>query len=200
MAAPTLSRLCPRCGFWLPGDSFRSRDISREHWSEPCIPCEQEQRDARKLANRWVEKARVTRRGHAKRLGIPVATLEHHYGWELPRMARDLEHAYAGDCPGCGTPFASMPNGMQDLTVDVIDRGGAPVWGVNTRPLCQTDNRRKGITSTAKRAAIELAYRIRRGNPDAPRLFDIEPIAPVERPGRTPLPPVRVDQLSLNDE
>jgi hypothetical protein len=112
-------------------------------------------------------------------------------------MASELEHAYAGNCPGCGQAFAAMPNGIQDLTVDVIDRAAAPVWGVNTRPLCQTDNRRKGVTTTATRAAIELAYCIRRGEPAAARLFDVEPATPAVRVEPGPRPSVPSAQLPL---
>jgi hypothetical protein len=195
MAAPKLSCLCPSCGYWLPADAFTPRRYISG--AEPCIPCQQETRDARKLANRWVVKARTTRRSHARRLGISVPTLEHDYGWELVRIAGELEHAYAGNCPGCGQAFAEMPNGIQDLTVDVIDRDAAPVWGVNTRPLCQTDNRRKGITTTAKRAAIELAYRVRRGQPAAARLFEMDRVIPRVRPEPTPRPMPQTDQLPL---
>jgi len=199
MAAPELSRLCPGCGFWLPTLAFSGADISARTGGNDrlCYPCRQERRDAIKFANRWVEKARATRRAHAKKLDISVPVLEHDYGWELARMACELEHAYGGNCPECGQAFVEMPNGIQDLTVDVIDRDAAPVWGVNTRPLCQTDNRRKGIATPAKRAAIALAYRIRRGQPAAARLFDMEPITPVVEPGRTPRPLLAVEQLPL---
>jgi hypothetical protein len=192
------SRLCPSCGFWLPVGAFVATDISVAR-TPLCIPCRQERRDAYKLANRWVVKARTTRRDHGKKLGIPVPILEHHYGWVLDRMARDLEHAYGGDCPGCGQPFAQMPNGLQDLTVDVMNRNGAPVWGVNTRALCQTDNRRKGTASIEKQALIELAYRIRRGDPAVARLFTLDPLPPAQRrPTGTRLPDPPIDQLWLD--
>jgi len=201
MVAPApiqLNHLCPGCGYWLPADAFPPGDISLG-WNPVCYPCAQERRDARKLANRWIVKARTTRRSHARRLGIAVAELEHHYGWDLERMAAELEHAYGGNCPDCGQPFAGMPNGIQDMTVDVIDRSAPPVWGVNTRPLCQTDNRRKGIATTAKLAAIRLAYRIRRGEPAAMRLFDLPPVPVPARvePGPRPVAPTNGAQTRL---
>jgi len=175
MSTPTEWRLCPRCGHYLPADAFResARDISRASAGVAvCIPCEQDIRDLRKAADRWRVKAKTTRRSHAKRLRITGDVLRDSYGWDLEPMARDMEHAYEGMCPGCHQSFKVMPNGIQDLTLDIIDRSAPPIYGSNTRFLCQTCNRSKGAATMRKHNAIQLAYAIRRGEPMVPRLFD----------------------------
>jgi hypothetical protein len=171
MSAPDSWQLCPKCGHWLPGDAFTTRGCDASRPRLVCIPCIDDQNDARKRADRWRIKARSTRRSHAKKIGLPTEILERDYGWVLDVMARDMEHAWQGHC-ACGFEYMRSTSGYGEMSVDIIDRDAPPVWGHNTRLICQTCNRRKGIASVAKRSAIELAYRIRlHGEPAAPPLF-----------------------------
>lgn len=101
-------------------------------------------------------------------------------------MGRDMEHAYAGRCCDCDNAFATMPNGIADLTLDIADRRVVPIYGTNTRFVCMTCNRRKSIIGPEKWGAIMLAYRIRTGDPAAARLF--VPPDPLPSPPRPPTP------------
>jgi hypothetical protein len=80
--------------------------------------------------------------------------MEHHYGWELDRIEADILALLEGDCPGCHEPVQGLP----DIHIDIRDPDEQPFYGVNTRALCATCNRRKGPKSEM-RHAIEEAER-----------------------------------------
>jgi hypothetical protein len=84
-----------------------------------------------------------------------------------------MEHAYASVCCYCEKPFAEMPNGIQDITLDIHDRNALPEYKTNTRIICPSCNRLKGTLDPDEWAAVQLAYRIRAGA--ATGLVDILP-------------------------
>jgi hypothetical protein len=66
-----------------------------------------------------------------------------------------------------------MPNGIQDITLDIHDRDALPEYKTNTRIICQTCNRLKGMLNPPEWSAVQLAYRIRAGA--AIGLIDLPP-------------------------
>lgn len=138
---------CPKCGGEYPQGSFGRNVVRCITQRRPtCKLCEQTAGDAIKAARRWTIKVSETRRRHARRLNLPVITLERQYGWDLPRMARDAEHAYNDRCPGCTTPFKDMVHGLGDITLDIRDPEREPFLLTNTEWICVTCNRQKQRT------------------------------------------------------
>lgn len=82
------------------------------------------------------------------------------FGWELGRMAEDAKHAYDGRCSDCGCTFASMVNGLFDLTLDVRQPTDPPYYGTNTAWICQTCNRAKGRTPLHLWGAKRQGWRV----------------------------------------
>jgi hypothetical protein len=70
------------------------------------------------------------------------------YGWNVAEMAHDIEHAFKNGCPECRELFGTMPNGLADVTLDIVDPKQPPYYGVNTRWFCMTCNRIKGQMSS----------------------------------------------------
>jgi 5-methylcytosine-specific restriction endonuclease McrA len=150
-------RRCNRCGTTYPPHlvegafRFRGLDASRPRSTgrgrSVCRPCEQTQRDQRKISNRWAVKARDVIRRHAVRFGIDKNDLVTRYGWEPERLAHDAEFQYGNGCTYCGEKYAEMGHGMGDITLDVLRRDEAPYYRTNTNWCCQTCNRKKGTTT-----------------------------------------------------
>lgn len=117
-----------------------------------CKGCRQDERDARKRRNRARVKARDVRRREAdKFIKMGKATSREdfwrRYGWpDVPQVMHDIEHAFANSCPDCRRPFAEMPHGLRDCTLDVIDPEAEPHYGINTRWICLTCNQHKTNT------------------------------------------------------
>lgn len=147
-----LRRRCRSCRFEYAGaDEIAAGFTMRTRARVPelhrdCNRCRQDARDARKQANRWVQKARWTRQRHAKRYKLPVAEFARRYGWEIARIAHDFEHAYANTCPYCWEPYAAMVNGLSDMTLDVVRANEPPDYRTNVQPCCGTCNTEKGKT------------------------------------------------------
>ena len=151
-------RRCERCGTCYPPHlverAFRTvgnryfQDVSRKFRLNVCRPCEQSDRDQRKMRNRWRVKASDVIRRHAQRLDIPKDQLIRRYGWELERIAHDAEFQYGNGCSYCGERYATMGHGFADITLDVQDREH-PYYRTNTKWCCQTCNRKKGKLSSA---------------------------------------------------
>jgi hypothetical protein len=94
------------------------------------------------LLGRFREKAKKTRERHAKGRGVTASQMEKLYGWEIDRMAHDMEHAFKNGCPYCEIPFSSM-GGLHSLTVDILNRDLLPHWNVNKTLCCSTCNAEK---------------------------------------------------------
>jgi len=141
---------CNRCGgrfdleagFSKNTDKRPSRrfDIS---YRATCILCEQTARDNKKKANRWIKKAQDTVTCHAKRYGLAAQEFTSRYGWDVKRVAHILEHAYGNTCEYCRELYSLMPSGLQSITMDIIDREQPPHLETNTKPCCQSCNRKK---------------------------------------------------------
>lgn len=147
------ARTCKRCSVTYPphlvGSAWRRREkgldaSSPRRRAHPCRPCEQTARDARKIANRWVVKARDVIRRHALRLGIPKTDLIERYGWDQAQLAHDAEYQYGNGCNYCGHRYGEMGHGLGDITLDIVDRSKPPYYRTNTKWCCQTCNRKKG--------------------------------------------------------
>ena len=133
---------CQKChGEYL--ESFFRRNSIR-HTRVPnyrkaiCRGCEQTDRDKDKSKDRFVAKARSTLSRHQTRLGLRLKD----YGWNVPDMAHDAEHAFKNGCPYCRRPFLSM-SGLPDLTLDIINPANKPFYKVNTKWVCGTCNKQK---------------------------------------------------------
>lgn len=108
-----------------------------------CIGCEITGRTEEKYQNRFLAKARSTLARHAAKKGLKPKEFADRYGWAVPRMAHDDEHAYGNGCHYCGTKFLTMGHGLADITLDVVDPREEPYYATNTRWVCGTCNRQK---------------------------------------------------------
>lgn len=144
---------CRSCGGRFDQEAFfRSKNdkrrlhISGREFHSTCIGCEQTARTERKTADRWLEKARSTIQRHAARYKKTTKEFVRLYGWDAPRVAHILAHAFDNTCPYCRDPYAAMPNPQWQVTMDIIDPEKLPFLETNTQPCCQTCNREKSNT------------------------------------------------------
>lgn len=163
---------CKKCGTTYYGDEVEAMFVVTD-WkgytkSNPtCNACLLTARTEAKIVNRFVAKAKSTFRHHAKafmeeRENRPAwisapAELADRFSWDVNRIAQDMEHAWQGSCE-CGQRFEDMPNGTHDLTVDIINPKEPPHWGINTRFLCTTCNRKKSQTPARLWGAMKAAW------------------------------------------
>jgi hypothetical protein len=142
---------CLECKGWFDAESgFRLNPHAkgRGHTRVPtrrarCIGCEQEARDARKQANRWVVKARDTIRRHARKYGLSVSEFSNRYAWTAQRIAHDFQHAFDNTCPYCWRRYIDMPVGFANVTIDIRNREEEPFYHINTERCCPTCNTEK---------------------------------------------------------
>jgi hypothetical protein len=156
-------RLCTKCGERFPHTFFDSK--GGDTYRSICRGCIRRSADAEKRKDRWRDKMHATLRGHAQRLTkigthglITPSQLASEYEWDVDRMAHDAKHVYENGCPNCGEPFRDMGHGLHDLTLDITDRTARPVYGANTRWLCMTCNRSKGIRSVSEMAELKMCW------------------------------------------
>lgn len=149
-------RTCKICRGQWPESFFRTiqrRSVRSTRIAYICIGCEQGKRDARKSdeSGRIRQKAKDTIARHARKLsptlGISPSEFGRRFGWIIDHVAHDLKHAYDNGCPDCRHPFKQMPKGLSEMTVDILDPGKPPDWGINTRICCGTCNRAKAVLS-----------------------------------------------------
>lgn len=149
-------RQCNRCLVIYPGleaqamfrldRARRQVHLATETRHATCIACELTERTRINAANRWLAKARTTIAHHAKRFNISRQRLTTEFGWRPELIAHDLEHAYANSCCYCDGRYEEMPNGLADLTIDIIDPTAPPYYRTNAQPCCATCNREKHRT------------------------------------------------------
>jgi len=120
--------------------------ISATEYRPTCIGCEQTARTERKKADGWLEKARSTIQRHAKKYGRSTQQFIRIYGWDAPRVAHILEHAFDNTCVYCRELYKGMPNPQWQVTMDIIDPQKQPFLATNVQPCCQTCNREKSNT------------------------------------------------------
>lgn len=107
-----------------------------------CNVCLQNQRDALKTSNRYLDKAKKTLSRHAKKYGMAQAEFSRKYGWNIKQMAHDIEHAEKNGCCYCHHLYAGMEHGLWDITLDIYNRDEEPYY-TNTRWCCATCNSKK---------------------------------------------------------
>lgn len=164
-----ITRTCSKCKFTYWGEdavriAFRQRPGTSLSWYRlhtMCNLCRQDKRTSEKRADRWIPKARRTRKAHAKKLGYTVEEMETRFGWILPVMAHNAEYAYANGCPECHESFLGMGHGTRDIELDIQRRGDLPYYGDNTKWMCATCNRSKGALSLEDWALKKSLYRQR---------------------------------------
>ncbi|HKE66807.1 MAG TPA: hypothetical protein VKB59_19450 [Micromonosporaceae bacterium] len=153
-------RRCKQCGEIKPLEDFVRDQHSRGGYRPRCALCEIKNRTEDKRDRRERHKARTTRARHARKFDIAIDELEDHYGWTLDAIEAAIICCYINGCPPsddgetCGQPVRNL----DDVTVDIIDPTQPPFWGVNTRVICATCNRKKGRRSVLQRQ-IEEAER-----------------------------------------
>jgi hypothetical protein len=178
---------CRKCGGWY-GEDFFERAFGKCTYQKlrrsVCIGCRQTARDNEKMrGNRYAVKARNALISHGHkfvRKGVIRCgdELGSRFGWDLRRMAHDIEHAFKNGCSYCAVSYADMPNGLADLTLDIIDPAQPPYYATNTKWCCQTCNRSKAKTTPirwAKKLLWWVEWRKRQSalalNPNLDTLF-----------------------------
>jgi len=154
MLVEPLKQQCRKCRGWFDQQAFfrknpdnRSRaHISAREFRVICIGCETTARTELKNADSWLAKARSTIRRHASRYKKTTKEFVRLYGWDAPRIAHILKHAFDNTCPYCREMYATMPNAQWQVTMDIIDPSKQPYLETNVQPCCQTCNREKSNT------------------------------------------------------
>jgi hypothetical protein len=154
-----LTKDCPQCSGRYDAEAFFHRSTTRSATRRLCIGCFQSNSDTKKHADRWRVKIRDTTNRHGRRLGIPVDVLKARYGWHAEEMQHDAEHAWENGCPYCRKPFKSMPRGLGELTVDIVDPKLPPHYTTNTKYVCNTCNKQKQRTPPELWARKLIAWR-----------------------------------------
>lgn len=140
-----------------------NRDDPR-NYRPRCSICEITNRTESKSDRRERHKARDTRARHARRFGIPIYEMEHYYGWDLDRIESDIIAVRDKGCLRCRIVekgvviFNYIPDGLDDIHIDILDPTEPPFYGVNAAAVCATCNLHKGSRSLL-RHAIEEAER-----------------------------------------
>jgi hypothetical protein len=151
---------CSQCRQVKPLTEFvrRGRSVSYAYDTDDprayrprCSVCEITNRTEPKRDRRARHKARDTRARHARKFGIAIEEMEHFYGWDLDRIEHDILAVLDGVCPDCN----EQPQNLADIHIDIRDPREPPFYGVNTRVVCATCNRRKGPISELRRACEE---------------------------------------------
>jgi hypothetical protein len=157
------SQRCYRCGGEYLLVFFRlDRRLTRKtHYRAICIGCQLTAAVEQARAKRHRKKAGSARTRHAaKYLSRSVAdcyvipaSIESSedfyrtYDWSLDQMAHDIEHASKNGCPYCWQLFSTMPHGLGDMTLDIVDRRLPPYYTTNVRWVCATCNKEKQRTA-----------------------------------------------------
>ena len=121
-----------------------------------CIGCSLTRRTEEKNSGqRFIVKARNALMSHGHRLArkgfvTGPEDLARRFGWDVARMAHDIEHAFENWCSYCSRPYSTMPNGLEDVTFDIVDPKQPPYYTTNCKICCQTCNRGKSKTSPGR--------------------------------------------------
>lgn len=154
-------RSCTRCGCTAYGSdeikvAFRRNGVAsalatRRRYRPVCRLCEITARTNEKLVDRWKVKARSSLNRHADKSiksGVVRSRDEFasRFGWDVERMARDAEHAFAHECSYCHSAYSEMAHGPADVTFDISDPDEDPIYETNVTICCVTCNREKAKT------------------------------------------------------
>lgn len=149
-------RRCTRCGGLFDEEVFFRRKsgpaIAGPDRHSACIGCEQTARDEKKYANRAMVKARNALRTHAAKYiaaGVVSSQAEfaERFDWDIKQMAHDINHTAGNGCQRCRKSFASMGNGLSDVSLDIHFPDHLPFYRTNVRWICKTCNSSKGRAS-----------------------------------------------------
>lgn len=146
-----ISRTCNVCGGTFSEVFFRSRGDKSSCHKPTCIGCELTRRTDEKRCNRPLKKAQAAVLTHTPKLmkrGLISSAQEliTRYGWNAQEMAQDIAHAFADACPYCREKFDTMPHGLGDVTLDIVDPENPPYYKTNVQWVCMTCNRAKART------------------------------------------------------
>ena len=131
------TKTCIGCGGTWPVSFFhlnggthkKSKHLPRAQ----CMGCASKYRSPNYV---FLQKATTSTILHARTHGISRPEFINRFGWVRERLAADLRHALAGNCPYCQKPFSDL----KQLTFDVIDPTHPPHYSSNVRICCATCN------------------------------------------------------------
>jgi hypothetical protein len=141
---------CRRCGFHAHIQAFFRQNrttspIGHVYVAKHavCIGCELSARNDPTPQARALRKARNTIQHHAAKWEMRAPDFAKAFGWDPERMAHDFLHASENTCVYCWFPYADMGHGLDDLTIDILDREKDPRYRTNVRVCCRTCNMEK---------------------------------------------------------
>lgn len=115
---------------------------------------------------RILQKVRALRSREAAKFGIDIPRMEVVYGWNLDEMATSLLHAIEHErCrgPRCARirfrDLVQNPTHLGLITGDIIDPETEPVFCMNFRWCCESDNKGDRDSTMRDRAARLVAQR-----------------------------------------
>lgn len=148
-----MMRVCSACGGTYSEVFFEKSGKSKNSYFSRtiCIGCRLTRRTSEKRYNRPLKKAQAAVLTHTPKLVARGLIQSAHelitrYGWNAQEMAHDIEHAFGNGCPYCCEKFATMPHGLGDVTLDIVDPTKPPYYKTNVRWVCTTCNRAKSRT------------------------------------------------------
>lgn len=113
-----------------------------------------------------LSKMRSLRAKKASKFDKTIPYMEVVLGWNLDEMAASLIHAIKDErCrgPRCGRlPFRQLVTDdrmLELITCDILDPSTDPLWCMNVRWVCSTDNKGDGRLSMKDRAARLIEQR-----------------------------------------
>ena len=184
-------RKCKECAGEYDVDMFPNSSGTKFRKGDICFKCVWALEETKKWNNRFLDKAKRTLARKLRELkkqdrykDLTRTLLIRDYGWDLRKVAHDIEHTFENWCAYCGYPFAEMTHGLHDLTIDIFDPNRAPVYSINTRWVCSTCNSIKSKMTPERwgRFTVYLKHHARqqeelRKNPwlPLPLFKDLEP-------------------------
>jgi len=141
---------CRRCSFPADIQAFfrqnhKKTPVGQVYLTERaiCIGCELSARNDPTPEARALRKARNSIQHHAEKWKMRAPDFAKEFGWDPERMAHDFLHANENTCVYCWFPYADMGHGLDDLTIDILDRNKDPRYRTNVRVCCRTCNMEK---------------------------------------------------------
>lgn len=125
--------------------SRRSAGAPAEQYRAQCVMCDITERNDPTPEERAKRKAQNSIVLHAEKYNLTPTEFSRRFGWEISRMVYDIMHGHENTCPYCYERYASMGNGLTDITLDIVDPKREPYYRTNTRWCCGTCNREKSL-------------------------------------------------------
>ena len=121
----------------------RSAGILAEQYRARCIGCELTDRNDPTPDERARRKAKNTITHHAEKYEMKPIDFAKRYGWNVERMVYDVLHGLENTCCYCWDRYERMGHGLDDITLDVVDRDREPYYSTNVKWCCRTCNSEK---------------------------------------------------------